>query len=122
MTSVAPTGVAEPGRLSEAAELSVAVGVHRAERWYDGSSVLAYLAHAMAGFAMVTWVHDTTGDSRLAGVAVGALLAPLLVLGLWAGSFADRVSRLRIVVRAQLVSVCAGLGLRAGSLGSVAPS
>jgi MFS family permease len=121
MTSVAPTGVAEPGRLSEAAELSVAVGVHRAERWYHGSSVLAYLAHAMAGFAMVTWVHDTTGDSRLAGVAVGALLAPLLVLGLWAGSLADRVSRQRIVVRAQLVSVAAGLGLGAVSLGSVAP-
>lgn len=91
------------------------------EWWYHGSSGLAYLAHAMAGFAVVTWVHDTTGDSRLAGVAVGALLAPLLVLGLWAGSLADRVSRQRIVVWAQLVSVAASLGLWAVSLRVGAP-
>jgi MFS family permease len=91
------------------------------EWWYHGSSLLAYLAHAMAGFAVVTWVHDTTGDSRLAGIAVGALLAPLLVLGLWAGSLADRVSRQRVVVRAQLVSVAATLGLWAVSLGADVP-
>jgi MFS family permease len=96
--------------------------VVRGERLYHSSSLLAYLAHAMAGFAVVSWVHDTTGDSRLAGIAVGALLAPLLILGLWAGSLADRLPRRRIVTRAQLVSVVASLALCALSLGSGAPA
>ncbi|HEV7758983.1 MAG TPA: hypothetical protein VGO78_08335, partial [Acidimicrobiales bacterium] len=94
----------------------------RAERLYHSSSLLAYLAHAMAGFAVVAWLHDTTGNARLAGLAVGSLLAPLLVLGLWAGSLADRLSRQRIVTRAQLVSVAASLALAAVSLGHGAPA
>ena len=36
----------------------------RGERVYHASSLLAYLAHAMAGFSVVAWVHDTTGDPR----------------------------------------------------------
>jgi MFS family permease len=94
----------------------------RAERLYHASSLLAYLAHAMAGFAVVAWVHDTTGNARLSGLAVGSLLAPLLVLGLWAGSLADRRPRRRIVTRAQLVSVAASLALAAVSLGDGAPA
>lgn len=93
----------------------------RGERVYHASSLLAYLAHAMAGFSVVAWVHDTTGDSRLSGLAVGSLLAPLLVLGLWAGSLADRTSRQRIVSRAQLVSIVASLALAAVAVGAGAP-
>jgi MFS family permease len=110
VTSTPPT--------AETAGSAAGTAVVRAERVYHGSSLLAYLAHAMTGFSVVAWVHDTTGDAGLAGLAVGSLLAPLLVLGLWAGSLADRMSRQRIVTRAQLVSIAASLALAGVAVGA----
>lgn len=84
---------------------------------YYVASLLAYLAHAMVAFGVVTWAQDTTGSTGLSGLAVLTLLSPTLLLALGAGRLADRRDRSTMLVAAQvlLAMTSVAMGIIAGS-------
>jgi MFS family permease len=58
----------------------------------------SYVGSAMTGFALVLQTYDLTHSSVAVGAIGLAQVIPILVLGLFGGSFADAVDRRRIVL------------------------
>lgn len=89
-------------------------------RLWAGSS-LSVLGGQMTNFAVMLQIHDMTGSPAAVGAVGLASAVPLLLLGLFGGSFADAVDRRRLVLATNLGSVAvsallaaqafAGLGL-----------
>jgi MFS family permease len=93
---------------------------------FQVSSTLAYLAHAMSVFSVATWCFDVTRSTSAAGLATFSILAPMLALGLLAGSLADRPGRVHArrstLIRAQTVVALASAGLYGVSSADSSPA
>lgn len=89
-------------------------------RLWAGSS-LSVLGGQMTNFAVMLQIHDMTGSPAAVGAVGLASAVPLLLLGLFGGSFADAVDRRLLVLATNIGSVAvsallaaqafAGLGL-----------
>lgn len=66
-------------------------------RLWIGTTV-SYLGSAMTGFALVLQTYDLTHSSVAVGAIGLAQVIPILVLGLFGGSFADAADRRRLVL------------------------
>lgn len=65
---------------------------------------LSLVGSAMTQFVLLWWITDTTGSVAALGVAGLAALLPQALLGPLGGTLADRYSRRRLMIAADLVS------------------
>jgi MFS transporter, DHA3 family, macrolide efflux protein len=59
------------------------------------------------------WLMEKTGSASLMGLLMTAAMIPGVLLGPFGGTFADRHSRVRIIIWADLISGLAGLAFAA---------
>jgi MFS family permease len=74
------------------------------ETLFQISSAGAYFAHAIFTYAIIIYAQSVTGTTAQSGLLFVLLYAPMLLLGLYAGTVADRRSRKRILLWSQLCS------------------
>lgn len=90
--------------------------IRAALRYPSFRTLLAGLAVSQIGdwlynLALVTVVYTRTGSVMWAGIATGARVVPMVVLGPVGGVIADRFDRRRVMVAADLVRLALMLGL-----------
>lgn len=69
-----------------------------------GGQAASLIGSAMTQFVLVWWITDTTGDMSALAIAGVAALLPQALLAPLAGTLADRWSRRRIMIAADLIS------------------
>lgn len=79
----------------------------RALLLFTAARVIAVAGSAVTGVALPLLVLQLSGSAFLTALVAAGQVAPYLVFGLVAGAVADRVSRRRLMVAAQLVSALA---------------
>lgn len=72
-------------------------------RWYLARSI-SYAGTAATAVALPLLAYQKTGSAALTGAVAAAEALPYLIFGLPAGAVADRVSRLRLMVAAELLA------------------
>jgi MFS family permease len=77
---------------------------------WQGQTV-SQLGNQAFQIAMAIWVKDATGSATLMGLLMTVSALPGVLLAPFGGTFADRHSRIRIVVGCDLVAMLASLGL-----------
>jgi MFS family permease len=73
--------------------------------------LVSQLGNQAFALAMLYWLMEATGSASLMGLVMMASLLPGVVLGPFGGAVADRYSRKRIIVLADLLRGCSVLGL-----------
>ena len=75
----------------------------------------------LTSVALTLLVLDMTGSGVAIGVLTACLFGPVLVLGAWAGSVADRSDKRRLLIRTQAAAMVQSLVLAAAVLSGHAP-
>ena len=92
---------------------------HRNARLFLGGLFVSQIG-AWAQFTVLAVVVDRlTGSTTAIGVLTALQFGPLLVLGAWAGSFADRVDRRRIVLATQTLLAAQAVVLAVADIAGV---
>ncbi|MEK9938110.1 MAG: MFS transporter, partial [Ilumatobacter sp.] len=92
---------------------------HRNARLFLGGLFVSQIG-AWAQFTVLAVVVDRlTGSTTAIGVLTALQFGPLLVLGAWSGSFADRVDRRRIVLATQTLLAAQAVVLAVADIAGV---
>jgi len=62
------------------------------------SAFASFVGHSMVGYTAVIYVQGRTGSELLSGLAFFCMNAPLILIGYYAGTVADRSSRKRLLL------------------------
>lgn len=78
-----------------------------------GGQTISLLGNQAYGLAMMFWLMEKTGSASLMGLVMTVSSLPALLLSPLGGAFADRHSRIRILIGSDLLAGCSLLGLAA---------
>jgi MFS family permease len=86
---------------------------HRNFRLFFGGQLISLVGTFLTQIATVWFVYRLTKDTRLLGIVGFAGQLPMFVLAPFAGVWADRVNRQRLIVLTQVLSMLQSFGLAA---------
>lgn len=94
---------------------------HPNYRRYFLGQIVSFTGTWMQSAALMALMYHRTGDPRWPGWLLVAQIGPTILLGAWAGGFADRRPKRRLIVRTQTAFLATAVLLTAAVAAGVAP-